>query len=288
MHSTVGTVSRSTRLLIAVLAILAGLGASGCDVISIFGASEATYEVATGKTDKAVKPFTELRQNNCSEAEKDFTDVIVGDPKDPRAYAGRAEARLCLGKYNDAIADFTTAIQMDPKWFDYFGRALSYRAIGQPDAAVSDFDRAIALNGTVPAPYVYRGIVLKSEGKSAAAQDDFTKALALVTGHPGKLNQYAWMLATDSVSPYRDGDAAVQYATKACDETSWKNAALLDTLAAAYAEDGQFDAAVKWQKEAIEKIPPTGTSKFHETLEKRLAMYEQKQPYRDTKWAQFF
>ena len=281
---TIRKITGLNRGAVALLAALAWMGAGGCDVVSIFGASEATYEVATGRTDQAVKPFTELRHNDCADADKGFTDVIVGDPKDPRAYVGRAEARLCLGKYDEAIADYTTAIQMDPKWFDYFGRAMAYRAIGQPDAAVSDFDQAIALNGKVPAPYVYRGVVLKSMGKSAAAEDDLTKAIALVDGHPFKLNLYAWMLATDSIAPYRDGSIAVQFATKACDETLWKSSPILDTLAAAYAENGQFDAAVKWQKTAIEDVP----SKLRSDYEKRLAMYEQKQPFRDSARPNFF
>lgn len=279
---------RPVRFLITTIAVLACVGAAGCDVVSIFGASEATYEVASGKTDHAVRPFTELRHNDCAAADKDFTDAIVGNPKDPRAYAGRAEARLCLGKYNDAIADYTTAIQMDPKWFDYFGRGMAYRAIGQPDPAVSDFDHAIALNGNVPAPYVYRGVVLKSQGKSAAAEDDFAKALSLTTARPWKLNAYAWMLATDSISPYRDGAAAIQYATKACDGTFWKQPATLDTLAAAYAEDGQFDTAIRWQKQAINALPANASAKAHEVFEKRLAMYEQKQPYRDKELPLFF
>jgi len=125
---TIRKITGLNRGAVALLAALAWMGAGGCDVVSIFGASEATYEVATGKTDQAVKPFTELRHNDCADADKGFTDVIVGDPKDPRAYVGRAEARLCLGKYDEAIADYTTAIQMDPKWFDYFGRAMAYRA----------------------------------------------------------------------------------------------------------------------------------------------------------------
>ena len=50
---------------------------------------------------------------------------------------------------------------------------------------------------------------------------------------------------------YRDGRKAVESATRACELTEWKRSEFLDTLAAAYAESGDFDAAVTWQMRAI-------------------------------------
>ena len=49
-----------------------------------------------------------------------------------------------------------------------------------------------------------------------------------------------------------NGKQAVEYANKACDLTGWKNANYLSTLAAAYAEVGNFDEATKWQTKCIE------------------------------------
>ena len=65
-------------------------------------------------------------------------------------------------------------------------------------------------------------------------------------------------------------------ATRACELTNWKNAGCLDTLAAAYAESGDFKAAIKWQTEAIRVRPePTGASlRSGMNFEGRLRLYE--------------
>lgn len=69
----------------------------------------------------------------------------------------------------------------------------------------------------------------------------------------------------------------MELATKACELSNWKEPNYLDTLAAACAEAGHFDDAVKWQGKAIDLL--TDASQIGEFSE-RLKLYREKKPYR--------
>jgi hypothetical protein len=73
----------------------------------------------------------------------------------------------------------------------------------------------------------------------------------------------------------------VTLATRACELTSWKGAAELDALAAAYAETKQFDKAVERGKQAVELAEKAKDPKAAEYYRAHLAGYEKKTPLRE-------
>ncbi len=86
-------------------------------------------------------------------------------------------------------------------------------------------------------------------------------------------------MATCAHAKYRDGRKAVEWATKACELTKWNDPYTLAFLAAAKAEDGDFDAAVKWQSEANELY---SEEEEKQKGEARLKLYKEGKPYRET------
>ena len=76
---------------------------------------------------------------------------------------------------------------------------------------------------------------------------------------------------------FRNGKQAVADATAACRIDSWDTWDYIDTLAAAYAEAGDFDNAIKFENEAIRKTRDADAIKG---AQERLALYQQHRPFR--------
>ena len=91
-------------------------------------------------------------------------------------------------------------------------------------------------------------------------------------------NNLAWLLATCMLSEVRDGRQAVEVAEKAVAATKRQDDTFLATLAAAYAEAGDFRKAVSAQKEALARVRDADTRRDYQS---RLELYESNQPYRE-------
>ena len=119
----------------------------------------------------------------------------------------------------------------------------------------------------------------------AFLNDDPGKAIGLLrkaarTGDVNANNQLAWLLATSSNDALRDGAAAVSYAQTAV--AAKQTPATLDTLAAAYAENSQFDQAIQTQTEALKLLDdgagePTQQSDYNT----RLSAYQRGEAWRN-------
>jgi len=125
----------------------------------------------------------------------------------------------------------------------------------------------------------HRGFVWFVKKEYDKAIKDYNEVIRLAPNNAGAYANAAWVMATCPVEKYRDGKKAVEVAKKACELTRWEDSHVLSILAAADAEAGLFDEAVKWQKKALDdKGYPKAES---DGARKRLTLYEEKKPYRD-------
>ena len=123
-----------------------------------------------------------------------------------------------------------------------------------------------------------RGDAYLNLGKATEAIADYEKAYKIMPKDSGLLNNFAWVLATTPDDKLRNGKRAVEMATQACEITDYKLPHILSTLAAAYAEIGDFENAKKWSAKAVE----IGLKDQDAELKKELESYQQNKPWRES------
>lgn len=123
--------------------------------------------------------------------------------------------------------------------------------------------------------FAQRASLSSMEGDEGGALEDYKRAIDMEPDHAFALNAAAWILATNPDPDLRDGQRAVEYAARVCEASGWEECNILDTLAAGYAELGDFDAAVKWQNKATKLAPDPSKADFGSRLE----LYQSGQPY---------
>ena len=210
----------------------------------------------------------------------DYTKAIEINPKNALAYNNRGYAWHDKGDYDKAIADYTKAIEINPKnALAYNNRGNAWYDKGDYDKAISDYTKAIEINPQYANAYYNRGYVWGDKGKYDKAISDYTKVIEINPKHVSAYNGLAWLMATCPDDRYRDGKQAVVLAEKAVklDETTSR----LDTLAAAYAEAGRFQDAIKTQERAITRLKQEGGAEDLPEYEEHLASYKAGKPWRE-------
>jgi tetratricopeptide (TPR) repeat protein len=219
---------------------------------------------------------------------------------------------LNKGQYAQSRKYFDAAIRIEPsRWTAYYNRATAFRMEKNWPAAIKDLNETIRLKPAFFEASWARALTYEAMGDYAAAIRDFNvlEKVTYQVGNPYEmaltLNQRAWIRAACPNGSLRDGKAAVEDAKKACDLVKWKRAQYIDTLAAAYAELGDFDSAVRYEQQAIDlnrsgkddSIQKTGdpvgdkvavmmankAQQFLPGYLKRLELYKQHRPWHDAK-----
>jgi TPR repeat protein len=102
---------------------------------------------------------------------------------------------------------------------------------------------------------------------------------AALQNTPRSLNALAWFLATCDDTAVRNGPEAIRQATKACELSYWQEWKYIDTLAAGWAETGDFKRAIEYEQQAL------GFKNLAEQdrnrLQERLVLYQKRQRVRE-------
>jgi tetratricopeptide (TPR) repeat protein len=182
------------------------------------------------------------------------------------------------GKHDQALAELNVLRQVMPDSPEILLQvATLYQATKQHDKAIAAFDELIADDPANILALRGRADTFLNQGKQAEAVAGYEQALKVDPADSGVLNNLAWVLATSPDDALRDGKRAIELATEACEVTEYKQAHILSTLAAGYAESGDFDTAITWSQKAVE----LGDEQTKGQLARELESYQAKKPWRE-------
>jgi tetratricopeptide (TPR) repeat protein len=209
-----------------------------------------------------------------------YEEAIRLEPNSAPAHTGLGNARKAKGDLDAAIGAYRSAVRLDPQYaLAYTGLGLALREKHDWEGAIAAFRTAIQLDPQQSALHNSLGLTLAVTGDVNRAMASFREAIRLDPQHASAHNGLARLLAIGP-DEVRDGKQAIELARKACQLSQWKEPLYLDTLAAAYAEIGDFDKAIAHQKKALEDTEYE--KRYGAEGRKRLELYSQKTPYRDS------
>lgn len=224
-----------------------------------------------------------IRTEQLEKALKDVEAILKLQPT-LQAHLMRTGLLDNLGRDEEAMAALKQLAKAVPNRPEiHLQLAANYMESGNSKLAIESLTRVLELDKDNDMALRLRGDMYLSMGEHELALNDFKQSYQLKPDDSGLLNNYAWTLATSPYDNLRDGDFAVEMALKACEQTEYKLPHILSTLAAAYAESGDFDRAIKWAEKAVELESQNDNEENDEQIAAELASYKEQKPWRELK-----
>jgi len=224
-----------------------------------------------------------VRKGQVDEAIRHCERAVGMRPTDPDAQVSLGDALLRKGRIDDAIDHYQKAMMARPDHFlSRYGLCQALLEKGELDSAIQVCRSALVLWPSDADCHTTLAIALEENGNPAEATQHYQKALELAPRSIPTLTNLAWLLATSPDASLRNGPKAVELAGQADRLVGGTNTLVLRTLAAAYAENGEFANAVRTARSAMQLARMHGEDSLTADLDQQIALYQLGMPYRDT------
>jgi tetratricopeptide (TPR) repeat protein len=223
-----------------------------------------------------------LAKGRLGEAVGHFRRILDANPGYAEVHANLGRALALRGKSDDAIVEWRKAIELNPGYapaYNDLGGELLRR--GRGAGALDAWRQATAADPAFAPAHFNLGNALAARGKPREALEAWRKGLAADPNHVPTLRRTAWLLATAGDPALRNGALAVQLAERADRLTGGRDPAVVDALAAAYAETGRFPEAAERAERAARLASEQGKPELAPALKARAALYAAKSAYRE-------
>ena len=207
---------------------------------------------------------------------RDYNALIGINATNAEAWKERAGCWLNMEKYERALKDYTRGIELAPDQWAFVNRATCWEETGESDKAIADYTEALKLDPKYAYALRWRAERYFEAKRYAESKADYEAAIAAGRTDKSTLGSFSWLLAACPDESVRDGKLALQHATKAAELSEWKEAWIIDNVAAAHAELGDFEKAIEFTKRGLE----VATEAERGDLSQHLELYQQNKPVR--------
>jgi len=220
--------------------------------------------------------------------DEQFTDALVWANKWVNLVPNRGDSLLYRGnvyaslkKYPKALADYTQAIKLDPNYAKaFYNRGVVYDTLKQYPKALADYTQAIKLDANYTIAFNNRGIVYATLKQYPKALADFETSYKLEPNNINYINSLVWFYSTSSLTSLRNPAKALSLTNEGLINSN--NPQLLDTAAAAYAENNDFVRAISLSQKALTLAQGNKEYSFIiSEIEKHLQTFRKKLPIRE-------
>jgi tetratricopeptide (TPR) repeat protein len=221
-----------------------------------------------------------LLQKKYPAAETQFRQVLKRHPENASVHVTLGFALAGQQRDAEAQTEYLTARQLSPGDEKIQGILAANTQRLAAEQALTNLTRQLLTHRT-PEIHAKIAATQSSLGHYREARDHYQQALGLGPDSPAALNNLAWLLATCPDPIIRDGRRAVALAQRACELTQFKTTVFVGTLAAAYAEAGQFDQAIATAQKACDLAAAHGETDLLQRNQELLATYQRHQAWHE-------
>ena len=221
-----------------------------------------------------------LKKGEIDEAIAYCTRAVTIAPNDPDAQVALGNSLAQKERVDDAIAHYKKALAIRPDYFiAHYALGHIFLEKGEIDAAVFHSRAAVSIQPQNTDAHTNLAVAFDEKGQIAEAIKQYEQALEISPQSVAAENNLAWLLATNPDASIRHRDRALELATRANQLSAGNNATVLRTLAAAYANAGQFSRAVEVGQLALSLTDRQ--SQLAKELQEEIAGYQTGLPYRE-------